>query len=215
MILRYLPDNFKTKKYFVTNGIKIQKIIKRQIDFWLGLVLAVVLSPVFLAIAAAIKLDSRGPVLFRQERPGKNGRGFHILKFRTMTVGADKFGLNMKENNPRITRVGRFLRRWHLDEMPQLFNIIKGQMSFVGPRPPMFCHIHPDNECEQKRFSTLPGLAGWAQLHGGNEISWEQRVAYDVWYVENWSLFLDFRIFFLTFWNVIVRGEGVYQKKDD
>ena len=192
---------------------KFQVSIKRQADFLLSLAVLIILSPLFLLIAFLVKITSKGPVFFIQERPGKDAKMFSIIKFRTMAAGAEKFGLNMEESNPRITRIGRLLRRTHLDEMPQLVNIIKGQMSFVGPRPPLLSQVDMDSDFEKRRFLMKPGLAGWAQLNGANWISWQERVKYDVWYVDNFSIFLDVKIFILSFWKLVIRGDGVYDTK--
>jgi lipopolysaccharide/colanic/teichoic acid biosynthesis glycosyltransferase len=131
-----------------------------------------------------------------------------------MKQGSEKLGLNMGENNPQIIGIGKFLRRWHLDEMPQLINVLRGEMSFVGPRPPLLNQVNTENELEKRRFLMKPGLAGWAQLNGGNWISWDERVKYDVWYTENFSLWLDAKILLLSFWRIILRGEGLYKKNN-
>lgn len=191
---------------------KIQVPIKRLIDFWVALFGLIVLSPILLITVFLIKFDSRGPVFFLQKRPGRDAKLFRVIKFRTMIKGAEEFGLNLNENNPRITRIGRFLRRWHLDEIPQLINVLLGQMSLVGPRPPMISQVNPKNKFEQERFLVKPGLTGWAQIHGGNLLSWEERVKYDVWYVRNWSLRLDFKIFVLSIFKIILLGKYLYKK---
>jgi len=197
------------------NNKKIQKLIKRQIDFWIALLSLILLSPLFFLIAFLIKLDSRGPVFFLQKRPGKDAKLFTIIKFRTMVEGAEKFGLDLNENNPRTTRVGRFLRRWHLDEIPQLINILFGQMSLVGPRPPMIFQVNAENKFEKERFLVKPGLTGWAQIHGGNLLSWEERVKYDVWYAKNWSIWLDLKIFLISLWKIIFLGKDLYKRKSN
>ena len=193
-------------------GKNISKAIKRIIDFFSALTGLIILSPLFFIIAFLIKIDSRGPIFFLQKRPGKDAKLFTVIKFRTMRQGAEKFGLDLDESNPKITRLGRFLRRWHFDEIPQLINVILGQMSLVGPRPPMVSEINKDDEFERQRFLIKPGLAGWAQIKGGNQLSWQERVKYDVWYVNNWSLFLDLRIFLIALWRIIFLGKGLYKK---
>jgi len=195
-------------------GNKLSKAIKRIIDFFSSLTGLTILSPLFLIIALLIKIDSKGPIFFLQQRPGKDAKLFTVIKFRTMAEGAEKFGLDLDENNPRITRLGRFLRRWHFDEIPQLINVFLGQMSLVGPRPPMISEINKDDEFERQRFLAKPGLAGWAQIKGGNQLSWEERVKHDVWYVNNWSLFLDFKIFLISLWRIIFLGKGLYREKN-
>lgn len=189
----------------------IQKLIKRKIDFIVALLSLILLSPLFLIISFLIKLDSIGPIFFLQKRPGENAKLFTVIKFRTMLKGAEEFGLDLSENNSRITRIGKFLRRWHIDEMPQLINVFLGQMSLVGPRPPMVSQINKEDEFEKQRFLMKPGLTGWAQIHGGNLLSWEERVKYDIWYVRNWSAFLDFKIFLISLWKVIFLGRGLYK----
>jgi lipopolysaccharide/colanic/teichoic acid biosynthesis glycosyltransferase len=197
---------------FFTNW---QLLIKKIFDFFFSLTVFLILLPIFILIALLVKATSSGPIFFIQSRPGKNMEPFRIIKFRTMTVGAEKYGLNMSESNSRITSVGKLLRRTHLDEMPQLINILKGEMSFVGPRPPLLSQVNQKNNLERQRFLMKPGLAGWAQLKGGNWISWQERVAYDVWYVDHFSLWLDVKIFVLSFWEIIIKGQGLYKRKSD
>lgn len=191
---------------------KFQKFLKNQLDFWIALFLFIIFSPVFLMIVLLVKIILKGPVFFLQKRPGKSAELFTIIKFRTMEENSEELGLNLEENNPRLTNIGKFLRRWHLDEIPQLINIILGQMSFVGPRPPMIFQTNPKSEFENQRFLMKPGLTGWAQLNGGNIFSWEERVKYDLWYIENWSLWLDFKIFILSFFKIILFGQYLYKK---
>ncbi len=191
---------------------KIQLFIKHFLDISLAFLMFFLLLPLFIIIAIAVVFDSSGSVLFIQMRPGLNMKMFPVFKFRTMRQGSEKLGLNMKKNNPQITKIGKLLRRTHLDEMPQLFNILKGDMSFVGPRPPLLSQVDVKNDFEKRRFLMKPGLTGWAQINGGNWISWTERVKYDVWYVDNFSLFLDVKIFILSVWKLIIRGEGLYEK---
>jgi len=198
----------------VTNK-PIQKFIKRQVDFIIALLSLVILSPLFFVVAFLIKIDSKGPVFFLQKRPGKDAKLFTVIKFRTMVDGAEKFGLDLNKDNPRITRFGRFLRRWHIDELPQLINILLSQMSLVGPRPPMISQVNIENKFEQKRFLVKPGLTGWAQIHGGNLLSWEERVKYDVLYVKNYSVWLDLKIFLISVWKIILLGRDLYKEKEN
>lgn len=193
----------------------IQKFIKRQVDFIIALLSLVILSPLFFVVAFLIKIDSKGPVFFLQKRPGKDAKLFTVIKFRTMVDGAEKFGLDLNKDNPRITRFGRFLRRWHIDELPQLINILLSQMSLVGPRPPMISQVNIENKFEQKRFLVKPGLTGWAQIHGGNLLSWEERVKYDVLYVKNYSVWLDLKIFLISVWKIILLGRDLYKEKEN
>ena len=194
----------------------MQQFLKRQIDMWISLMGLIILSIPFAIIAVAIKFDSRGFVFFRQERVGKNGRLFKTWKFRTMIEGAINKGLgyNVAKDDPRITKVGRILRNWGLDELPQLINVLKGEMSIVGPRPTLKCQVDRYNDFQRKRLLVKPGITGWALIHGRNLLSWEQRIKYDVWYVENRSLWLDFKIMLKTIWVVLIKQEGVYGEKE-
>lgn len=186
---------------------------KRLFDILVSLAGLIVLSPLFALVALWIKLDSRGPVFFRQERVGRGGRPFTILKFRTMVVDADKSGFYTAENDPRVTRPGRFLRKTSLDELPQLVNILRGDMSIVGPRPTLAYQVEQYSPDQRRRLEVRPGVTGWAQIHGRNTLTWPERIEYDVWYVDHYSLWLDLRILLATF-GVWLRGEGVYASKD-
>lgn len=192
----------------------MQKFLKRQIDLWISLMGLIILSIPFAIIAVAVKFDSRGSVFFRQKRVGKNGRLFKTWKFRTMIEGAVNKGLgyNVAKDDPRITKVGRILRNWGLDEFPQLINVLKGEMSIVGPRPTLKYQVDRHNDFQRKRSLVKPGITGWALIHGRNLLSWEERIKYDVWYVENHSLWLDFKIMLKTIWIVLIKREGVYGK---
>lgn len=196
--------------------MSFQRALKRFLDIFFAVLLVVILSPLMIVIAILIKIEDRGPVFFKQERLGKDGKTFLLYKFRTMVENAEKqgAGIFIEENDPRITRVGRWLRELSLDELPQLFNIIKGDMSFVGPRPPLPFFPKRYEEYEEwvkKRFTVRPGITGWAQINGRNLIDWYDRFKLDVWYVEHWSLRLDARIVFLTILKVLKR-EGIYGK---
>lgn len=188
--------------------------IKRAFDIFVSLPALIFLSPLFLIIAILIKLDSRGPVFFLQERIGKNGKPFYPFKFRTMVEGAagKGLGITVSENDERITRFGNFLRKWGIDEFPQLLNVLKGEMSLVGPRPTLRYQVEKYNNFQKKRLIAKPGLAGWALIHGRNSLLWEERINYDVWYVENWSLWLDIKIIFKTIYLIFIKQEGVYGK---
>jgi len=159
----------------------------------LGLVIA---SPLLLIAALAIKLDDRGPVLYRQQRVGKDGRDFELLKLRTMVVGAEKLGAGYAVNrgDSRITRTGRLLRRLSLDELPQLWNILRGEMSVVGPRPTLRYQVDSYTDRQRRRLEVKPGLTGWAQVNGRASLPWDERIELDVWYVEHRSFRLDLRI---------------------
>ncbi len=189
-------------------------VLKRIFDIVISLAGLIVLSPVFLLISILVALDSRGPVFFTQERIGKYGKPFYPLKFRTMVVGAQNTGLGVASgvNDNRITRVGTFLRKWGIDEFPQLVNILKGEMSVVGPRPTLRYQVEKYDEFQKRRLLAKPGLAGWAKVHGRNSLTWEERIRYDVWYVDNWSLWLDIKILFLTCYLIFIKQEGEFGK---
>lgn len=159
-------------------------------------------------VALLIKLDSRGPVFFLQERIGKGGKIFTMIKFRTMVQGAANMGagLEVVKDDPRITRVGKFLRRLRIDEYPQLFQVLLGQMSLVGPRPAFAHHLTKYTEEEKKRLSVRPGFTNMDILKGGNSLSWKERIQWDLWYIDHWSLLLDLRIIFGSF-RVVLTGE--------
>ncbi|HEY3165874.1 MAG TPA: sugar transferase, partial [Candidatus Binatia bacterium] len=169
------------------------------------------LSPLIGLIAAAIKLDDGGPVLFVQDRVGKDSRPFRCYKFRTMVLGAESIGngLIVTENDGRITRVGRLLRQWTLDEIPQLINVLMGDMSIVGPRPWVPDQAAYCSQADSRRFNFKPGMAGWAWIHGRNRLAWEERVRLDLFYVDHWSLALDFSILTKAF-VLLFRRDGVY-----
>src|SRR5699024_5431480 len=193
---------------------KIDKFIKRGIDFSGSFVGIIVISPILLTTSIAIKATSKGPVLFKQERLGRNGKVFKIYKFRTMIDNAEKVGsgLSTYEGDPRITRVGSFLRKTSLDELPQLINVLKGEMSIIGPRPPVPYHPKKYSEYNSKqaaRFNVSPGITGYAQIKGRNSLTWDERIKCDVEYVEKYSLLLDFKIFCITFLKVF-KSEDIH-----
>ncbi len=175
--------------------------IKRFFDLIVSLIGLVLLSPLFLLIALAIKLDSKGPVFFKQQRYSLNARLFIICKFRTMHLGSEKGGVYEAENDPRVTRVGKVLNRTSLNELPQFINIIMGDMSLIGPRPVLTYHPWPLKHYtaeQKKRFLIRPGVTGWAQVNGRKNLMWDRRINYDIEYVENLSFALDFKIFLRT-----------------
>lgn len=172
--------------------------IKRFLDVIVsGLALVILFIP-FLIIGAAIKLESKGPVFFRQERMGKDAKPFMIYKFRTMKQGSENIRYYIDSNNPSVTELGRWLRRWGLDELPQLLNVLKGEMSLVGPRPTLRYQVEKYDEQQKLRLNMKPGLTGWAQVNGRNKLNWSQRMKYDLWYTQHWSLRMDAKIFLLT-----------------
>ena len=186
-------------------------IFKETFDKAIAIVVLIILSPLFIIISVLIKLDSRGPVFFVQERAGVKGKLFNSIKFRTMLHKAAEsgLGLNIRAGDERITRIGKLLRSWSLDELPQLINVLKGDMSIVGPRPTLPYQVEQYDDFQRRRLLVKPGITGWAQVNGRNAISWEQRIKLDVWYVENWSLWLDVKIIFKTI-RVVISKEGLY-----
>ncbi len=188
-------------------------VAKRALDIAVALVGVVVTAPFFVLIALAIKLESRGPVLFRQERIGRDGRPFQILKLRTMVAGAHLLGPGylVSEGDFRVTRIGAFLRKWSLDELPQLFNILRGEMSIVGPRPTLRYQVEQYTGFQRRRLEVPPGVTGWAQIRGRNGLTWPERIVLDVWYVDHRSLSLDVKILLRTL-RVIVRPAEVYNE---
>lgn len=173
---------------------------KRVLDLAIAVPIGIVFAPLIGALAAIVKLESRGPVLFRQERVGRGSEPFEILKLRTLQDEAPQAPADylIRASDPRITRVGAFLRRWSLDELPQLWNIIRGDMSIVGPRPTLRYQVEQYTPFQRRRLEVLPGITGWAQIHGRNHLSWQQRIEHDVWYVDHRSLKLDLRILLAT-----------------
>lgn len=191
-------------------------VIKHLMDRFFSIILLLLLLPLFILISILIKLDGQGSVFFTQERIGRAGKPFMIYKFRTMVPNAIQMGngIYTDENDPRITRIGRFLRRTSLDELPQLFNILKGDMSFIGPRPTVQEQVQQYDSFQRKRLLMKPGITGLAQVNGRNSISWPERIQFDVQYIENWSIGLDISILFKTF-VVILKQEGLYGKKEN
>jgi lipopolysaccharide/colanic/teichoic acid biosynthesis glycosyltransferase len=184
------------------------RLVKAILDRVVAAVGLVLFSPVFAGLALWILVESGRPVLFRQRRTGRDGVPFAMLKFRTMVADAVERGRELKlsddpfgllPNDPRITRSGRFLRRTSLDELPQLWNVLRGQMSLVGPRPDLVEQVANYEPNDRRRLAVKPGITGWAQVKGRDEIPWEERFRLDAWYVDNWSLGLDAKIIWLTF----------------
>lgn len=191
-----------------------KKYLKRIFDIIGALAGMIIASPLLLLTAAAIKLDSPGPVIFRQKRLGKGGREFEMYKFRSMTVNAEHTGSGQYsfQGDPRVTRVGRFIRASSIDELPQFINILIGDMSFIGFRPPLTYHPWPLDQYTQeqrKMFSLRPGVTGWAQVHGRKDIPWTRRIELNGWYAENLSFALDMKIFFMTIRKVLSNQNNV------
>ena len=190
------------------------KYIKRFFDIFASLIGIVLLSPIMLITAVAIKLDSKGPVIFKQERLGKGGKVFLIYKFRSMCPGAEGMdtGQYSFADDPRVTKVGKFIRATSIDELPQLFNILKGEMSFIGPRPPLTYHPWSVDEYTPEQFHMFdvrPGITGWAQINGRKDVEWHERIRLNNYYVQNYSLFLDIKILFITAFKVLKNEDNV------
>lgn len=183
--------------------------MKRAFDWLVSFIALIILSPVILVTALLIRMKIGSPVVFKQQRPGLNGHPFYVYKFRSMTEERDENG-NLMPDDIRLTTFGKLVRKLSLDELPQLFNVLKGDMSFVGPRPLLMEYLPLYNERQLKRHNVRPGITGWAQVNGRNAISWEKKFEYDVWYVKNYSFWLDMKILFLTVLKVF-KSEGISQ----
>ncbi len=183
--------------------------VKRFLDLILTIPAFVLLSPVLIVTALLVRCKLGKPVLFTQQRPGLGGRPFKIFKFRTMTDEGDANG-QLLSDKQRLTRFGAFLRKTSMDELPELINVLKGDMSLVGPRPLLMQYLERYTLEQARRHDVKPGITGWAQVNGRNAISWEEKFKLDVWYVAHWSLWLDIKIIILTIWKIIKR-EGISQ----
>lgn len=189
------------------------RAVKRFLDVTASFLGLVLLSPLLLAVSILIKIDSRGPVIFRQKRIGRNGKVFEIYKFRSMCVGAEKTGSGVYsgKGDARVTRIGKILRAMSIDELPQLLNILKGEMSFVGPRPPLTYHpwkYEEYTDFQKRMFEVRPGITGWAQVNGRKDVEWHKRIELNVWYVDHMSLLLDIKIMFMTAFKVLTNADN-------
>lgn len=189
------------------------RAVKRFLDVTASFLGLVLLSPLLLAVSIMIKIDSRGPVIFRQKRIGRNGKVFEIYKFRSMCVGAEKTGSGVYsgKGDARVTRIGKILRATSIDELPQLLNILKGEMSFVGPRPPLTYHpwkYEEYTDFQKRMFEVRPGITGWAQVNGRKDVEWHKRIELNVWYVDHMSLLLDIKIMFMTAFKVLTNADN-------
>jgi sugar transferase EpsL len=187
--------------------VNLQVMAKRFFDFWVAIMILIIFSPLLLFIAISVRVQLGFPVLFVQIRPGLYGKPFSMFKFRTMTSERDAAD-NLLPDAKRLTSFGRFLRSWSLDELPELWNVVRGDMSLVGPRPLLMEYLPLYSARQFSRHNTRPGITGWAQLNGRNLISWEEKFDLDVWYVKNKSFWLDFKILILTIGKVF-RREGI------
>jgi lipopolysaccharide/colanic/teichoic acid biosynthesis glycosyltransferase len=199
-----------TRKVGELANRRLHPRIERSIDIALSSLTLTALAIPLLVIALAIKLESRGPVFYRQRRAGRGGEPFNMVKFRTMVDGAEHMGLGFEvaQNDSRITKVGSLLRVWSIDELPQLFNILKGEMSIVGPRPARMDQIEMFTPEERKRMLVKPGLTGWAQVNGRNLVTWKERIQLDLWYVAHESFWLNLKIVFKTVWVAFIARSG-------
>jgi lipopolysaccharide/colanic/teichoic acid biosynthesis glycosyltransferase len=187
--------------------------VSRVLDVVLAAVLLVVTAPLSAVAVVAIRLESKGPAFYRQRRVGRHGRPFELLKLRTMVPGAEAMGagIYVLEGDPRITRVGRLLRRYSLDELPNLINVLRGDMAVVGPRPTVQEQVDRYTERQLRRLEVKPGITGWAQINGRTSLPWPERIELDVWYVEHRSLHLDLRILARTA-RMLASGQGLYSE---
>lgn len=190
------------------------KSFKRICDIVISLVLLVVLSPLMLITVIAVRAESKGSAIFKQERLGLNGKVFTIYKFRSMCLGAEHTGSGVYSgaDDMRVTKVGKIIRATSIDELPQLVNILKGDMSFIGPRPPLTYHPWELSEYTDEQlhmFDTRPGITGWAQVHGRKDVEWHIRIELNCWYVDNMSLLLDIKIVFITIFKVLKNEDNV------
>ena len=185
----------------------------RIVDILLAAALLVLCSPVLLAAVIAIRLETRGPAFYRQLRVGKDGRPFELWKLRTMVPGAEAMGagIYVLEGDPRITRVGGFLRRFSIDELPNLFNVLGGDLALVGPRPTIQAQVDRYTDRQRRRLEVKPGITGWAQVNGRTSLPWPERIELDVWYVDHRSALLDLRILLKTVW-MLATGHGLYSE---
>ncbi len=182
-------------------------VIKRFFDIFFSLFFIVILSPILLIVCLLVRIKLGSPIFFRQKRPGLHGKVFTMFKFRSMIDKKDAEG-NLLPDTDRLTRLGKFLRSTSIDELPELYNILKGDMSFVGPRPLLVKYLECYTPEQARRHEVKPGLTGWAQVNGRNAISWEEKFKLDVWYVDNWNLLLDTKILWMTIIKVF-RREGI------
>lgn len=185
-----------------------KSFFKRAFGILFSLLGLIITSPIMLIVAILIKIESPGPVIFKQPRIGKDGKVFNIYKFRSMCQNAEKTGSGVysDKNDSRVTKVGKFIRATSLDEIPQFFNVLKGDMAFIGPRPPLTYHpwtFDKYTEHQKKMFNVRPGLTGWAQVHGRKQVEWHKRIELNVWYVEHLSFLLDLKIIFSTLLKLI------------
>jgi len=187
----------------------VRRVTRRAIDIFVSAALLTLSAPVLAVAMLAIRVESSGPVIYRQRRIGRDGHPFDVLKLRTMVDGAEHIGagLAVNENDPRITRVGAVLRRWSLDELPNLVNVLRGEMSLIGPRPTLPVQVEQYTERQRRRLELRPGITGWAQVNGRASVPWSQRIELDLYYIEHRSLWLDLKILVRTLAMLLAGGE--------
>ncbi len=187
--------------------------IKRSIDIFVAIIILIFLSPLFLITSIAIKCESEGPVIFKQRRLGLGGKEFNIYKFRSMVQNAEHTGSGVysEKDDIRVTKIGRILRTMSIDELPQAFNLLKGDMSLIGPRPPLTYHpwtIDKYTDEQKRMFEVRPGITGWAQVNGRKAVEWNKRIKMNVWYVDHLSMWLDIKILFMTILKVFINADN-------
>jgi len=190
------------------------QLLKRFLDIFFSIIFLILLSPIYLMTALAIKLESPGPVIFKQDRLGLHGHVFKVYKFRSMVTGAERMGSGQYsfKGDPRVTKVGHLIRLTSIDELPQLFNILRGDMSWIGPRPPLVyhpCRYDEYSDHDRRRFTVRPGITGWAQVNGRKEIDWKKRIAYDLAYIDRMSFGFDLRIALMTIGKLLLMSDNV------
>ena len=192
---------------------KIGFFVKRIFDIITSSITLIVLIPIFIILGILIKVDSKGPIFFMQERVGKNGKIFKMYKFRTMIINSEKvsLGYSVKKNDSRITKVGKYLRSTGIDELPQILNVLKGGMSLVGPRPTLLYQVEKYTDWKKRRLEMRPGITCLAVISGHNKLSWSEKIKTDIYYINHWSLWLDLKILFKTVWVIIFTREGIYE----
>ncbi len=203
-----MTDNKRSNNWLKYFGLAIKAIGDRS----MATLLLLLFSPILVVVAILVRVRMGSPIVFTQERPGKNGRVFTVYKFRTMTSDCDAQG-NLLSDKERLIPLGQFFRKASLDELPQLLNVLFGDMSFVGPRPLLVRYLTRYNSEQARRHDVLPGITGWAQVNGRNALTWDEKFRLDLWYVDNWSLWLDFKILLLTVKKVFKR-EGISQSEN-
>lgn len=202
-----MKDGISPESYSVALIKMYKHIFKRFFDFWIALVALICISPILLVVAIWLHFANKGSgVFFTQERPGKDEKIFKVIKFKTMTDERDENG-ELLPDEARLTKVGRFVRSTSLDELPQLFNVLKGDMALIGPRPLLVQYLPLYNKEQARRHEVRPGISGWAQCHGRNAISWAEKFKLDVWYVDNVSLWTDLKVIWITIQKVLKRAD--------